>query len=498
MSSPMTIIQAFENRKVLVIGDAILDVYEKGGAEKLCREAPAPVVTLQERVFSCGGAANTAVNTAALGGKVSFASVIGNDENGNRLIAALEEGRVDTRLVVRTTTRRSIAKTRVCASSSILVRVDEGDTAPIDRDIAATLAAQLRDHLPCFDVVILSDYGYGTVSEELLAALREIPQADMPPLVVDARDPARFHALRPAAVKPNYTEAMRLLQQAPRKHGERIEQILAHGAELLEKTGAEFVAATLDMDGTVLLEKNQPPYLVSCLPQPDKKTIGAGDSFVGAMALAIAAGASPKLATRLGAAAAAVVIRKDGTGICSRADLRACFRGDDKRISSVETLARRIRDLKREKRRIVFTNGCFDILHRGHVDFLNQAKALGDVLVVALNSDAGIRRIKGDGRPVNALEDRMEVLAGLQAVDLLIAFDDESPANLIEAVKPHVFAKGGTYSVDSLPEAELVRALGGEVEIVPFRSQLSTSRLIEKIQHAGKTAKQLRSGQRAL
>lgn len=483
MTSPAAFISLFKGRRVIVIGDAILDVYARGTVQKLCREAPAPVVNLKERTFSCGGAANTAVNVAALGGDVTFLAVLGEDDDGNRLVERLVHERVGVDGIVRTSRRRTLTKTRICADSSILARIDEGDTQEIDQRAASDIVAALHRRLRQCDVIILSDYGYGMFAPTLLEALRKVCAGGAPPIIVDAKRPERFRALAPAAVKPNYEEAVRLLGLVPLARGERVEQLLAHGNELLERTGAGFVAATMDADGTVLFERGNRPYLVSCVPQADRQTIGAGDSFVAALALSIAAGAPATTATRLAAAAAAVVIGKDGTGICSNDELRAHFRGHSKQVVDMASLSRLLDEMRRQNQRIVFTNGCFDILHRGHVEFLRHARSLGDVLIVALNSDASIRRLKGEGRPVNTLEDRMEVLAGLQTVDLLISFDSETPTELLGAVRPDVFAKGGTYSVDSLPEVALVRELGGEVEIVPFRSPLTTSRLIEKIQH---------------
>lgn len=488
MNNPAAFIPAFHGRRILVIGDAILDVYEKGNTEKLCREAPAPVVSLRERAFSCGGAANTAVNTAALGGDVSFLGVVGDDSEGDRLLETLSLQGVDTQNVIRSKQRRTIAKTRICASSSILIRVDEGDTDPIESGCADAFIASVRKHLAGCEAVILSDYGYGVISDDVLRRLGALFTPDAPPVIVDAKRPGRFRELRPTAVKPNYQEAIGMLGAPALPRESRVEQVLMHGSALLEKTGARFVAATLDMDGAILFERENSPYRISCLPQPDRQAIGAGDSFVGALALAVAAGASPRAAARLAATAAEIVIRKDGTGICTNEELAACYRRHTKRVSSMDALAVMVRDLRQQKKRIVFTNGCFDILHRGHVEFLRQARELGDVLIVALNSDESIHAVKGKGRPVNALEDRMEVLAGLQAVDLLVPFDGESPVSLLQAVRPDVFAKGGTYSIDSLPEAELVRALGGEIEIVPFRSPLTTSRLIERIQHPAGTS----------
>lgn len=498
MTSPTSYVRRFCEFNVLVVGDAILDVYEMGTTDRLCREAPAPVVTLKEHIYSCGGAANTAVNTAALGAHVSFLGLAGKDENGERLADALERGGVDARNIICSPQRRTLSKTRICASSSILVRVDEGDTDPMDENTMQQVLDTFRGHLPGFDAVILSDYGYGFFSEELIGELqRELLKWNIP-VIVDARNPKRFRSLAPLAVKPNYEEAVDLLG-LPRLDGaDRVEQLLENGDALLEKTGSRYVAATLDMEGTILFERDQRPYLLSCIPKPDKKTIGAGDSFIGALALSLTAGAPPRTATRLAAAAAAVVIDKDGTGICSDEDLQVHFRGKSKRVDDVSELVNKLAALRDRNKRIVFTNGCFDLLHRGHVDFLKQARALGDVLVVGLNTDDSIRNLKGSDRPVNSLEDRMEVLAGLQAVDYLVAFDDKSPAAIIRDIRPDVFAKGGTYSIDSLPEAELVRQLGGEVEIVPFHAGVSTSHLIHKIQSAAAQGASLRSGRGAI
>jgi len=498
MASPSSFIRRFCDFNILVVGDAILDVYDMGTSDRLCREAPAPVVILKEHVFNCGGAANTAVNIAALGAHVSFLGVTGTDAQGDRLADALERGGVDTRNLIRSSRRRTLSKTRICASSSILVRVDEGDTHPIGSELEATVLHAFHRQLPGFDAVILSDYGDGLFSDELIRKIgTELASAHLP-LIVDAKDPSRFRSLAPLAVKPNYEEAIELLGLQKLEGAARVEQLLEHGDRLLDETGARLVASTLDMEGTVLFERNERPYLLSCLPKPDKKTIGAGDSFVSTFALSLAAGAPPRIAARLAAAAAAVVIEKDGTGICSDEDLQIHFSGQNKRITELSSLVEELEKLRRRNKRIVFTNGCFDLLHRGHVDFLKQARALGDVLVVALNTDASINRLKGDGRPVNSLEDRMEVLAGLNAVDYLVAFDEESPAALLREIRPDVFTKGGTYSIDSLPEAELIRRQGGEIEIVPFHGDVSTSHLIQKIQSSGMQGAGLRSGSGAL
>jgi D-beta-D-heptose 7-phosphate kinase/D-beta-D-heptose 1-phosphate adenosyltransferase len=221
--------------------------------------------------------------------------------------------------------------------------------------------------------------------------------------------------------------------------------------------------------------------VLSCEPQPDKRAVGAGDSFVAAASLALAMQVPARDALRIAAAAAAIVIRSDGTTVCAWSSLVEYFHGSGKKCRHTDELLRRVQDARAAGKRIVFTNGCFDIVHRGHVEFLNQARLFGDVLVVAVNDDDGIRRIKGPDRPVNRLDDRLEVLAGLEAVDYVVPFAGDTPSELIRVLRPDVFVKGGTYRVDSLPEAEQVRILGGTVEIVPLQSRVSTSALIQRI-----------------
>ena len=208
---------------------------------------------------------------------------------------------------------------------------------------------------------------------------------------------------------------------------------------------------------------------------------GAGDTFASALALALAAGAPTSTAAELASAAAAVVVGKERTATCSAQELREFVSAEGKYVSDLGRLAARVEFYRRQGEKVVFTNGCFDILHRGHITYLNRAKALGDVLIVGVNSDDGIRRLKGPDRPINSLEDRVQVLAALSCIDHLVAFDEDTPCNLIRAIRPHVFVKGGDYTRERLPEAPLVEELGGVVHILPYLQDRSTTGLIERI-----------------
>jgi D-beta-D-heptose 7-phosphate kinase/D-beta-D-heptose 1-phosphate adenosyltransferase len=228
------------------------------------------------------------------------------------------------------------------------------------------------------------------------------------------------------------------------------------------------------------------------VPEDHRKAIGAGDTFISAITLAFCSGASAQQAAEIASAAAAIVIRKDGTVVCGLNELKLHFNENQKYSLSLDDLKRKVQEMKNEGKQIVFTNGCFDILHRGHINFLNKAKDFGDILIVGINNDKSISRIKGKDRPINNLEDRIAVLAALHQVNYLISFSEDTPEEIIRVLKPDVFVKGGTYTVDSIPEAQLVKQLGGEVKIIPFALKRSTTQLIKKIRDTGQ--KKIRLG----
>jgi D-beta-D-heptose 7-phosphate kinase / D-beta-D-heptose 1-phosphate adenosyltransferase len=474
------VIERFRNLKVLIIGDAILDMYIKGVSERLCREAPVPVIDVKDYELDCGGAANTAINVAALGAETYFLTVIGEDENGHDLTKALKSKKVNTLGIIKDSARKTIAKKRIVASSNILLRIDEGNIDPISEGTQAKLIEGLKELYPTFDAIILSDYEYGLVQNTLIEALLSLRKKDPKTLVVDSKDLSKFARLLPDAVKPNYEETIKLLNLPKLQNSDRVEQVLANGRRLLEITGAKCVAATIDADGTILFEKGKNPYRLYSEPQDNRKSIGAGDTFISAMTLSISSGADYKLAAEIGSAAASVILKKEGTVVCTSNDLKDHFNENPKYIADLKDLEDKLKELKAEGKRIVFTNGCFDILHRGHVNFLNHAKAYGDVLVVGINTDESIRRVKGNERPINTLEDRIEVLSALHAVDYLISFEEDTSAELVKALSPHFFVKGGTYTIESIPEALLVKQMGGEVKIIPSTNHSTTS-LIHKI-----------------
>jgi D-beta-D-heptose 7-phosphate kinase / D-beta-D-heptose 1-phosphate adenosyltransferase len=478
----VNLIKRFPDLKIIVIGEAMLDAYIHGTTERLCREAPVPVVSIEDREFIPGGAANTAVNVAGMGAQVLFLSAVGEDQEGRRLLEALEERGVGTEYVLRDPGRTTLAKNRLVAASQMVVRFDQGGTEPLSAELEARMIAYLEELFTQTDALIISDYAYGILTPNVIAAITRMQDEHPRIVVVDSKRLGEYKGLDITAVKPNYEEIVGLVGKL-KLNGEpsRVENILAHQSAILKLTHAQIVAVTLDQDGGVVFEKGRPPYRTYAQPRPHNYAAGAGDTFVSALTLALAAGAHTPAAAEIASASACIVVHKDGTASCSADELVDHFSNDSKYVTDAFQLAARMAYYRREGRKVVFTNGCFDILHRGHITYLNKAKEYGDILVVGLNSDESVRRLKGPDRPINKLEDRGQVLSALSCVDHIIPFHEDTPEEVIKIIKPDIFVKGGDYTLETLPEAPLVVKLGGEVVILPYVQDQSTTGIIERI-----------------
>jgi D-beta-D-heptose 7-phosphate kinase/D-beta-D-heptose 1-phosphate adenosyltransferase len=469
---------------VLVIGDAMLDAYLLGTSDRLCQEAPVPVVAVGERQTGAGGAANVAVNVAALGGRAHLLSITGADVEARTLRRRLEEADVDAADVFADPRRETLTKERVVSGGHLLLRVDRGTTEAAEGALERAMLDALREAWDRCGAVVVSDYGYGTLTAAVVGAIGDLQRADPRPLVVDAKDLGRYRRVAPTAAKPNYAQAVRLLGQ-PALDGDRVDQIERGGERLLEVTGAQIVAVTLDEHGALAFERGRSSYRTYARPTRPVRTSGAGDAFAAALVLGLGAGSSMPAAVELASAAAAVVVGKERDSVCSASELRQHVHAGDKLATSIDQAAARVEFHRRQGRRIVLTNGCFDLLHRGHVTYLSRAKALGELLVVGVNSDDGVRALKGPDRPINPLEDRVEVLSALSCVDLVVPFGERTPERLISAVRPDVFVKGGDYTIDMLPEAALVERMGGTVSILPYVEDRSTTGIVRRIRSDG-------------
>jgi len=485
------LLDAIAGLKVVVLGEAMLDCYLTGFSDRLCPEAPVPVVTVTDQKHTAGGAANTAVNLHSLGAKVMFLSAIGDDWEGALLRQVLQAQGISHQHVLSHPGRRTLTKQRVIAASQMLVRFDQGSTTPVEPEIEQALIDELvRSFLEC-DAVIVSDYGYGVMTIQMIQTLAKLQQSQPRILVVDSKNLTAYRHVGVTAVKPNYEQAVKLLDIPIASPTERVDQIATHQEQLLDLTRAQIAAVTLDAEGALIFERDRAHYRTYACKALNCHVTGAGDTFASALTLALAAGATTPTAAEFAASAAAIVVEKAGTTSCSAQELRESFfspsphhpttPSSDKYFSDYSSLVARVAAYRGRGYRIVFTNGCFDILHTGHVSYLNRAKALGDILVIGVNSDASVSRLKGPSRPINSLEDRIQVLAALSCIDLLVAFDEDTPSNLIQLVRPEVYVKGGDYTKQTLPEALLVEQLGGVVQILPFVENRSTTRIIARI-----------------
>lgn len=476
-------INAFADLKVVVLGEAILDSYLHGHSDRLCREAPVPVVSVSDCEDAPGGAANTAVNVHALGSQVHFLSVIGRDNAGARLRQALERHGVASDDLFIHAERRTLNKSRVLAGPQITVRFDQGSTDPLDWECEMAICRRLQMLWPTCDALIISDYGYGILTPCVIETLKQLQQQSPRLLAVDTKVFDLYQDLGVTVVKPNYQECVNLLHlpALTDEEADRAAQMLEHKDDILRLTGAQITAVTLDHDGAIFFGHDQPDYRLYTQPQPDSHAAGAGDTFLSALTLALAAAAPTHSAAEIAAAAAAIVVAESGTTACTAEMLRGTLAAADKYEPDLAALADCLAVYRQQGRRIVFTNGCFDILHRGHISYLNQAKALGDVLIVGINGDESVRRLKGESRPINPLPDRARVLEALSCVDHIIPFHEDTPLPLIEAIRPDIFVKGGDYTRETLPEAPLVEELGGVVHLLPYLSDISTTTLISRI-----------------
>ncbi|WP_210508617.1 D-glycero-beta-D-manno-heptose 1-phosphate adenylyltransferase [Naasia sp. SYSU D00057] len=465
---------------VTVYGEPMLDGWWHGTSTRLAREAPAPIVALGAKDEVPGGAANTAMNLAALGARVRFVGLVGEDEAGASVRAALAEAGVDVTFLLSDSELRTITKTRIVVADQVLVRLDEGNDSGYPPQALGRLAAAAVAASEGADAEIVCDYGTGMLTGPVHDALAS--RSSRPPvLLVDAREDGGWADLSPDLVTPNAEETAALMGVPLKRGTDRVATVTDRADRLLAVTGATAAVVTLDRDGTVLLDGTGTVHRTWARPASDKQASGAGDTFAAALTLARATGLPLAVSADFAQAAADVVVGRSGTSVCSGADLLGHLARFADAALSADDLARRLAAERAAGRRIVFTNGCFDVLHRGHTAYLNQAKRLGDVLVVAINSDDSVRRLKGESRPINAAPDRAEVLASLSCVDYVTIFTTDTPIPLLERIRPDVYAKGGDYTVETLPESPVVQSYGGEVRILDYLADYSTTAVVDRI-----------------
>jgi D-beta-D-heptose 7-phosphate kinase/D-beta-D-heptose 1-phosphate adenosyltransferase len=462
----------FSRLDILVAGDAMLDEYWFGDTARISPEAPVPVVQTVAREQRPGGAANVALNVAALGAMSSLAAIVGQDAMGAQLERILGDHGVGCRLL-RVESVPTIHKLRVLSRSQQLIRLDSEQTL---RAHGREFAEFFGSWVPAADIVILSDYAKGTLSEA--AALIDACRKHGKRVLVDPKgtDFARYRGAH--VLTPNQQEF-----EAVVGGWDSETAFIAKGQALRRELGIDFLLVTRGEKGMTLFTGVEAVSLAAEAREVFDVT-GAGDTVIALMAAGLGAGLSAADAAALANLGAGLVVGKIGVASVSPVELAtALHRGGrgGRGIVATADIEMLVRDARARGERIVMTNGCFDILHAGHVAYLEEAKSLGDRLVVAVNDDASVGRLKGSGRPITALADRMLVLAGLAAVDWVVSFAEDTPTALIERLLPDVLVKGGDYRPEGIAGAEAVRRAGGEIRVLSFRQGLSTSALIAAI-----------------
>jgi D-beta-D-heptose 7-phosphate kinase/D-beta-D-heptose 1-phosphate adenosyltransferase len=467
---------------VLVVGDVMLDRYVYGDASRISPEAPIPVLAIDHEVSMLGGAGNVVRNLVAVGADVQFVTAVGEDQAGREVRHLLEsEKGVSPRLAVEAGRKTSI-KTRFCAGQQQLLRADRETVGPLSKGGKEDVLDAIGRGLESARVLVLSDYGKGVLSSDQLPAMIDLAKRAGKPVVADPKgiDYTRYKGA--TLLTPNRRE----LAEATQMPVNSDEAVVAAAQHLMKTCEVQNVLVTRSQDGMTLVEGSGEVHHLKAEAREVFDVSGAGDTVIATLSAALGAGVSLVQAARLANAAAGIVVGKVGTAVVHPEELVAAFHHQDLwqaevKLASWEQAVERLRAWRLKGYKVGFTNGCFDLLHPGHVSLLAQARAACDKLVVGLNSDASVARLKGPTRPVQSEASRAAVLASLASVDLVVIFGEDTPLELIAALKPDLLVKGADYTVDKVVGADLVQSWGGKILLADLAQGHSTSATIARM-----------------
>ncbi|MGD9330687.1 MAG: D-glycero-beta-D-manno-heptose-7-phosphate kinase [Desulfobacterales bacterium] len=476
-----TIIPRFTEGRLLVIGDLMIDEYVWGEVDRISPEAPVQVVSVMREDLTLGGAGNVVNNLRALGAQVAVAGVVGTAEDGQRLLDMFNRLEVDCRGVVPEAGRPTTRKTRIIASNQHVLRIDRETKRDISTASFGRLIAFVESLMPEIDIVLVSDYNKGLVTAALMEKVTAAARRHGKYVIVDPKGLDFSHYQGATLMTPNRKEAS-LAAGVDITSDASLEKA-AH--RIMTTVGLEKLLITLGQDGMALFESGAPTYRIATRARQVFDVSGAGDTVISVLGLALGLGASFQEATVMANAAAGIVVGKVGTAPIGIDELTSaltstgqCFPVKHHRLDELPAL---IGDLKRHGLKIVLTNGCFDLLHAGHVQLFAAAKELGDFLVVAIDDDASVRALKGRGRPVIRAEERIRILSALDSVDAVVVFASNEFEALLDAIQPDVLVKGSNYASDQVRGGDKVSQLGGRVVLVPVSDTISSSQIIKNI-----------------
>lgn len=474
----MKLLNNIEKKNILVIGDVMLDTYYTGDVKRISPEAPVPVFRKKAERSVLGGAANVAANLIAAGQNVSMMAMVGNDEKGDHLIRIFNTQGVDTSLVF-SLDRSTTEKTRFLASNNQQVlRLDVEDTEPLDRDDCDKMLRALDEQIDEFDLILLSDYLKGLLTYEFTQGILQRAKAKSIPAIIDVKDPKVEKYEDAYLIKPNLKELQDLTGLAVITD----EEIIAASKRLKEICNTRYILTTCGARGMVLVGDEE-PYFIESVGKEVFDVTGAGDTTIAYLAACMVNGFEMKDAVDIANFAAGIQVSKVGTSSVYWKEIREHLANEENATTHKILSGKAVDTFRTDNsdKKIVFTNGCFDILHVGHIRYMQEAAALGDILIVGLNSDDSVKRLKGPERPINNQNDRAEMLAALEFIDYVAVFDEDTPYELIKRIQPDVLVKGGDYNPDNVVGKDIVEARGGELRLLDFVVGKSTTNIIEKI-----------------
>ncbi|MBF0415922.1 MAG: bifunctional D-glycero-beta-D-manno-heptose-7-phosphate kinase/D-glycero-beta-D-manno-heptose 1-phosphate adenylyltransferase HldE [Magnetococcales bacterium] len=477
----------FRTISILVVGDLMLDRYLWGEVSRISPEAPVPVVRLNRVSENPGAAANVAMNLVRLGVQCRLAGFVGQDTDGAKLKEIVTAAGIDATAIWPLSDHPTITKTRIIGGHQQMLRLDLEDTRPpgeADRSQFVERLLRMLDTPPIPGAVILSDYGKGALGNATCQAIIQAARARNLPVVVDPKgvDYSRYHGA--TTLTPNRRE---LAEAVPWPYAD-LAGLLGQGERMIQSLGLDFLTVTLSELGIALLEPDTAPRRIPAMAKEVYDVSGAGDTVVATLTVGLAAGLSRMEALHLANLAAGVVVGKVGTTPITYPEILAALStdaamGESDKICDRNRALTRVTAWREMGNKIVFTNGCFDLLHAGHVTYLEKARRLGQRLIIGLNTDASVRRLKGDSRPVINENDRARVLAAMASIDMVVLFDDDTPLHLIKTLRPHVLAKGADYTLEQVVGYREVLEWGGECVLIPLVEGKSSSRIVEHIKH---------------
>lgn len=474
-------IAGFDDCRVLVIGDLMIDEYVWGNVERVSPEAPVQVVSVRRDSVTLGGSGNVVNNLVALGAQVAVAGVIGAGANGDLLTRMFESRSVDVTALIRDPARQTTRKTRIIGGHQHVLRIDRETTQPISSDHHHRLIACLEDKLDCVDIVLISDYGKGLLTRALLRDVIDAVRRRKLPVIVDPKGLDFTKYAGATAITPNKREA----SLAAGIEVVDFETLTAVGTKLLQATAVETVLITCGKEDMVLFQPDTSPYRIPPRARQVFDVSGAGDTVLAVLGLAVATGHSFPEGAALANAAGGVVVGKVGTATVSREELQAAMNETTDFLTAkkrtMQDLVPLVDRYRAQGRTVVLTNGCFDLLHVGHVKFLAASRRMGDLLIVAVDDDASVQTLKGPGRPIIGAEQRLRIISALDSVDYVMLFSADQLESVIEALRPDILTKGSNYTCDQVLGKAAVERLGGQVVLIPITEEISSTGVIDQI-----------------